>query len=289
MNLLMTRWTSLFALTSLLIACSDPASPPADSGTVDSGTVDSGTVDSGTVDSGVTDTGPAIDRTGVDVPAIDVATDAQGDIGNDRGGGDAGESCASAVEGAACSMEGQRCGGPCTDPCRFCNIFHCASGRWTRMEIFPMPCEDGGTADGSVETAGARMLWQAPGGFTGMGPAVMVDADGTVRVWDTTRGVELASPSAPTRTLHVTEAAARELFSRWTMADRSSLPHSGSGGECSGRVAFRSCADVSCRVESFNFNSAAQLAPELDPVRMWFEDNLAGETGSAHPATYCRF
>lgn len=288
MNLLMTRWSSLFALSSLLIACSDPASPPADSGTVDSGAVDSGTVDSGTVDGGMTDTGPAIDRTGVDVPAIDVAMDVPGDIANDRGG-DAGESCASAVEGAACSMEGQRCGGPCTDPCRFCNIFHCTSGRWTRMEIFPRPCEDGGTADGSVETADARMLWQAPGGFTAMGPAVMVDADGTVRVWDTTRGVELASPSAPTRTLHVTETAARDLFSRWTMADRSSLPHSGSGGECTGRVSFRSCADVSCRVESFNFNNAAQLAPELDPVRMWFEDNLASETRSAHPATYCRF
>lgn len=293
MNLLMTRWSSLFALSSLLIACSDPASPPTDSGTVDSGTVDSGIVDSGTVDgdtvdSGTTDTGPTMDRTGVDVSASDVGMEVQGDIANDRGG-DAGESCSSVVEGAACSMEGQRCGGPCTDPCRFCNIFHCASGRWNRMEIFPRPCDDGGIADASVKTSGARMLWQAPGGFTGMGPAVMVDADGTVRVWDTTRGVDLASPAAPTRTLNVTEAAARDLFSRWTMADRSSLPHSGSSGECSGRVSFRSCEDASCRVESFNFSNAAQLAPELDPVRMWFEDNLASETRSAHPATYCQF
>ena len=101
MSLLMTRWTSLFALSSLLIACSDPVSPPADSGTVDGGT---------------TDTGPTMDRTGVDVSASDVATDGPGDIGNDGGSGDAGESCSSVVEGAACSMEGQRCGGPCTDP-----------------------------------------------------------------------------------------------------------------------------------------------------------------------------
>ncbi len=282
MNLLMTRWTSLFALSSLVIACSDAVQP-----SVDASTGDTVTTDLGTTDTGTTDTGTALDRPTVDVPSTDVGTDVPGDIANDRGG-DAGSSCATAVEGAACSMEGQSCGGPCSDPCQFCNIFRCSSGRWTRLEIFPMPCNDGGSAD-VTSASGARMLWQAPGGFAGTGPAVMVDADGTVRVWENSHGVDLASPSTPTRTLHVTEAAARDLFARWSMVDRSGLPHSGSAGECSGMASYRACGDASCRVEQVLFTNAAQLAPEMDRVRMWFDDALAGETSSAHPASYCRF
>jgi hypothetical protein len=282
MNLLMTRWTSLLALSSMVIACSDAVQPPVDASTSDTVTADIGRTDTGTPDAGT-----PIDRPTVDVPSTDVGTDVPGDIANDRGA-DGGSSCATAVEGAACSMEGQSCGGPCSDPCQFCNIFRCSSGRWTRLEIFPMPCNDGGSAD-VASASGARMLWQAPGGFAGTGPAVMVDADGTVRVWDNTHGVDLASPSTPTRTLHVTEAAVRDLFARWSMVDRSGLPHSGSAGECSGSAEYRACGDASCRVERVMFTNAAQLAPEMDPVRMWFDVALAGETSSAHPASYCRF
>lgn len=277
MNLLMTRWTALFALSSLMIACSDSMQPA----------VDASTGDTVATDIGTTDTGTPIDRPPADVPMSDVVPDVLGDVASDRGG-DAGDSCAGAVEGAPCSMEGQSCGGPCTDPCRFCNIFRCASGHWTRLEIFPMPCTDGGGAD-ATSSSGARMLWEAPGGFAGTGPAVVVDADGTVRVWENTRGVDLESPSAPTRTLRVTEAAARDLFARWSMVDRSMLPHGGSSGECSGRASYRACGDASCRVESVMFTNAAQLAPEMNPVRMWFEEFLPGEAGSAHPATYCQF
>jgi len=278
----MTRWTSLFALSSLLIACSDSVQPAVDASTADAVTTDLGAADTGTPDAGT-----PLDRPSVDVPSTDVGTDAPGDIANDRGG-DGGSSCASAVEGASCSMEGQSCGGPCSDPCQFCNILRCSGGRWTRLEIFPRPCDDGGAADVS-SASGARMLWQAPGGFAGTGPAVMVDADGTVRVWENSRGVDLASPSTPTRTLHVTEAAASDLFARWSMVDRSVLPHRSSAGECSGMAVYRACGDASCRVEQVLFTNAAQLAPEMDPVRMWFDDNLAGEASSAHPASYCRF
>lgn len=288
MELPMTRWTSLFALSSLLIACSDSVQSPVDASTADTATTDTGATDTGAMDTGTPDAGTPIDRPAVDVPSIDVGNDVPGDIANDRGG-DGGSSCATAAEGAACSMEGQSCGGPCSDPCQFCNILRCSTGRWTRLEIFPMPCNDGGSSADVSGASGARMLWQAPGGFAGTGPAVMVDADGTVRVWENSHGVDLASPSTPTRTLHVSEAAARTLFARWSMVDRSALPHSGVGGECSGRASYRACGDASCRVEQVMFTNAAQLAPEMDGVRMWFDDNLAGETSSAHPASYCRF
>lgn len=54
---------------------------------------------------------------------------------------DSGLVCPSSItEGAACSTEGQSCGGPCTDECSFCNIFRCEGGEWTRLEVFPAPC-----------------------------------------------------------------------------------------------------------------------------------------------------
>lgn len=43
-------------------------------------------------------------------------------------------------EGDACSVENAFCNPtPCTDACQFCNSLHCESGKWQRMEAFPMP------------------------------------------------------------------------------------------------------------------------------------------------------
>jgi hypothetical protein len=39
-----------------------------------------------------------------------------------------------------CDVEGTSCGGPCTDPCSFCNIISCTDGTWRHLEAFPMPC-----------------------------------------------------------------------------------------------------------------------------------------------------
>ena len=40
---------------------------------------------------------------------------------------DATNTCAGVVEGGACATEGQTCGGPCTNPCQFCNLFRCGA------------------------------------------------------------------------------------------------------------------------------------------------------------------
>jgi hypothetical protein len=274
------RWTSLLLLAALAPACSDAVTPVADASTNDAAPVDAialdvGTADAGTADAGTADAGTADAGTADAGTAVDVAIDAP-------------VTCAGATNGAACSVEGQTCGGPCSDPCRFCNLLQCSGGRWMGVEVSPKPCDDAGAADAATPAPGARMLWQAPGGFAGTGPAVMVDADGTVRVWDSTRGVELASPSAPSRTEHVTPAAAADLFARWARVDRAGLPHAGGAGECSGLASYRACADASCRVDSVMFTAAAQITPEMNEVRSWFDDNLAGDT-MAHPADYCRF
>lgn len=62
---------------------------------------------------------------------------------------DGGDGCPAdifAAEGMTCTTEGQFCG-ECTDPCMFCNLIRCQGGVWTRMEVFPKPCEDGGMSE----------------------------------------------------------------------------------------------------------------------------------------------
>jgi hypothetical protein len=62
----------------------------------------------------------------------------------DAGADSSADECASAAEGEPCANEGTFCGGPCPDPCSFCNVLRCQLGTWERMEAFPAPCFDCG-------------------------------------------------------------------------------------------------------------------------------------------------
>lgn len=78
----------------------------------------------------------------------------------DAGVADATNACAGVVLGGACSPEGQTCGGPCTNPCQFCNIFRCAGGRWGRVEVPPLPpdmCRDAGADTGTGVADAGRL------------------------------------------------------------------------------------------------------------------------------------
>lgn len=44
--------------------------------------------------------------------------------------------------GEPCTSNGLTCGGPCEDPCSFCNISQCEGGVWTQLEVFPANCLD---------------------------------------------------------------------------------------------------------------------------------------------------
>jgi hypothetical protein len=72
--------------------------------------------------------------------------DAVADAAVDVGPADTGEPCPQdfqAADGQPCASEGRVCGGPCSDPCHFCNLLTCEAGHWTWMEIFPDPnCGD---------------------------------------------------------------------------------------------------------------------------------------------------
>ena len=44
------------------------------------------------------------------------------------------------ADGMPCQVDGQTCGGPCNDPCSFCNVLVCDNGTWGRIEVVPAPC-----------------------------------------------------------------------------------------------------------------------------------------------------
>jgi hypothetical protein len=135
------KHTLIFSL-SFLVACSDSVTnPPQQDASPDVSPDVSADI--------------ALDQSNpVDVPvALDVRTDVS--IGSDglvlidaRTDVADASVCATATEGGACTTEGSFCGGPCTNPCQFCNILRCMSSRWSRIEVPPLPpsmCRDAGT------------------------------------------------------------------------------------------------------------------------------------------------
>lgn len=64
--------------------------------------------------------------------------------GSGGGAGDGGVTCPPdfmAADGEPCPVDGQVCGGPCTNPCEFCSTLTCQGGTWSWMEAFPAPCD----------------------------------------------------------------------------------------------------------------------------------------------------
>ena len=90
-----------------------------------------------------TDAAPDASTDADEDASTDASEDASADAGEDASADaavDAADVCDTAVEGDACDVEGESCGGPCTDECSFCNIISCREGTWQRFEVFPVPC-----------------------------------------------------------------------------------------------------------------------------------------------------
>jgi hypothetical protein len=192
---------------------------------------------------------------------------------------------ANPVLGEACAVEGIVCGPPCNDPCKFCNGVRCQGGKWQRIEVPPDPsCKDAGTP-----TTDARMSWQGPGGFSGLGPALVLGGDGSVRVWRTTSVFDPdgAPTIPPSSTYKVTPALAADLFKRWSSTNLAVLPHPGGGADCYAVVHVRTCA--ACQPTTLKYQQAKQLAPEMSEVWSWFAKNLPQSDTAGQPEKYCSF
>lgn len=116
----------------------------------------------------------------------------------------------------------------------------------------------------------ALLVWQAPGGFAGTGPAVVVRGDGSVRIWHSVPAFDPeGEPDAPPDAeLDLGFSQVDQLFLRLEAADTSSLPHEGGWAECYPSLYVRACEG--CPELRLEYNATPQLRPELDCVMDWF-------------------
>lgn len=134
----------------------------------------------------------------------------------------------------------------------------------------------------------AVLLWQAPAGFAGTGPAIEVTR-GQIRLWET---ASYTPPDdlEPDAIITTSSQATDELFERWARAEVSSLPHEPDepGADCYPTVSVRLCSD--CDVTEIDYRHGWQLEPEMDEVFEWF-DAILGVASDlpASPRSWCDF
>jgi len=127
------------ALALLLLPACGPATDTTDSSTSADTDSATGTTTPGTA-TGTTDT-PTSDST-VNPTTVDPTTEATTDPTTDATTGEPACPVEFPEEGTPCAAEGLFCGGPCEDPCQFCNLIRCEGGVWTQLEAPPAPCLD---------------------------------------------------------------------------------------------------------------------------------------------------
>jgi hypothetical protein len=140
---------------------------------------------------------------------------------------------------------------------------------------------------------GARLAWQAPGGFTGMGPMLLIDGSGLARFWEANRGLyDLADPGEWDRAdwdymEELGADAANELFSSLASVDFSNLPHPPTiVGECYPSLKLRLCE--TCEILSLDYSAARDLLPELASTYRWIDERLCRGIDTAMlPGAYC--
>jgi hypothetical protein len=143
---------------------------------------------------------------------------------------------------------------------------------------------------GATTYPNAYLAWEAPGGFAGTGPAVVVSGKGWADTWDNTPGFSSSPetpPSSATGTYTLTRAQTDDLFARVALVNMSSLPHPSSlGYECSPRLYFRLCEG--CTATTLPYAVPQELEPEMDPVWLWF-DQFLGSSAMTNPRNYCNW
>jgi hypothetical protein len=141
-------------------------------------------------------------------------------------------------------------------------------------------------ADAGSPYATALLTWQGPKISTNKGPAILISGAGLVSTWTDVQGfLPDALPPYTPDTSTLTPAQVDDLFTRLASVDFSQLPHPGAKGDCSPWLYFRLCD--TCVATGLYYDTAAELAPEMEPVWAWF-DQLLTATAATNPRNYCK-
>ena len=144
-------------------------------------------------------------------------------------------------------------------------------------------------ADGGMTTyPNAYLAWDLHGGAVASGPAVVVSGAGWADTWTNVNYFPPETPpSNATGTYTLTSLQTDDLFGRVASVNTASLPHATTVGvECYVTFYYRACSG--CTPITLDYNVATQLAPEMDPVWLWF-DQLLGASATTNPRNYCSF
>ncbi len=140
----------------------------------------------------------------------------------------------------------------------------------------------------------ARLVWQSPGGFAGMGPVLAIDGQGGVRYWEFDAGLPGLDDPTWSRTdydygEYLGEEAANDFFARMRDVNYAALPHPpGPWAECYPTLIFRTCSG--CEDVRLDYNNAEDLLPEMRAVYDWLDGRLCRGLASARlPSNYCVF
>lgn len=139
--------------------------------------------------------------------------------------------------------------------------------------------------------ASLYLLWRAPGGFAGTGPAVEVQDNGIMHLWTSASGLQPHRAEDWDTERLLSPAQMRELYSLLAAVDFSALPHQDDIGlECYPVLYLELGGDSEeeRQIRELRYQTTAQLRPEMDQVLAWFDDELRNLPMTA-PSRYCVF
>jgi hypothetical protein len=131
------------------------------------------------------------------------------------------------------------------------------------------------------------VLWQAPGGGAGTGPALELLEDGTLRLWEQTTEFAPRDTTGWDHEFSLTFNEQLELVNLLSDVDYASLPHPATGGECYPSYYFASTVQSTVTLD---YGKASALSPEFDTVYAWLDAYIttnAPDYQSWRPSSYC--
>lgn len=139
----------------------------------------------------------------------------------------------------------------------------------------------------------ARLIWEAPAGADGSGPAMEIDGYGRMRTWEQCHGILGSDAQKSDYEEDLGIEAANELFGLLAAVDFGGLPHPNTGWiECYPVLWLQWDDCDGCGHLQMSYVSAGDLRPELDTVYDWLDRRLCRPNGnpdypSTLPSDYC--